>query len=293
MLQQKIREQEAKSRQLEEQLMDMARKHADSEARLKKKISMEAESPQVERKERREEREASDVNTAGYDNKERRRHPGREATSREEKNSGKKITSQPAERRDRRSGRNELGMRSGNTYVSYEEKERRHEERDYSRSKGQRFKQKRTDSDLSLNSDSVEETQARMQRDESAVTYYKEREESDRGKRGKSGSSRRREGGESHFGDQGGREEGNSPARRSSAVVSDRRQTKESELDYLSKGRIELLEAEKAALMELNTSQQEENRALKQLALSLQKGSGKMREEQSLGEFGWGGVRGE
>lgn len=49
---------------------------------------------------------------------------------------------------------------------------------------------------------------------------------------------------------------------------------RDDEVYRLSKGRIELLESEKSALMELNTSLQEENKALKQLALSLQKGTG-------------------
>lgn len=49
---------------------------------------------------------------------------------------------------------------------------------------------------------------------------------------------------------------------------------RDDEVYRLSKGRIELLESEKSAMMELNTSLQEENKALKQLSLSLQKGSG-------------------
>ena len=49
---------------------------------------------------------------------------------------------------------------------------------------------------------------------------------------------------------------------------------RDDEVYRLSKGRIELLESEKSAMMELNTSLQEENKALKQLSLSLQKGTG-------------------
>ena len=41
---------------------------------------------------------------------------------------------------------------------------------------------------------------------------------------------------------------------------------------YLASGRLEVLESEKGAMMELNSSLQEENRALKQLVVSLQKG---------------------
>ena len=48
----------------------------------------------------------------------------------------------------------------------------------------------------------------------------------------------------------------------------------EQDVYHLSKPRIDLLESEKSALMELNSSLQQENRTLKQLAVSLQKGSG-------------------
>lgn len=51
---------------------------------------------------------------------------------------------------------------------------------------------------------------------------------------------------------------------------------RDDEVFRLSRGRIELLESEKSALMELNTSLQEENKALKQLSLSLQKGTGEL-----------------
>ncbi|XP_015761508.1 PREDICTED: uncharacterized protein LOC107340655 [Acropora digitifera] len=51
---------------------------------------------------------------------------------------------------------------------------------------------------------------------------------------------------------------------------------RDDEIYRLSRGRIELLESEKAAYMELNSSLQEENKALKQLALSLQKGAGQI-----------------
>ena len=275
MLQQKIKEQEARSKQLEQELKDMARKHADSEAQLKRRISLEADSAEVERRERLSDRNQTETTSVRYD-KEGRRRSQDQASLQAEEGRHRNRRNVELERREKHGGR---------VAASYNKARRRHQESDNSfHAEDERPQQNIEDSDLSLCGDDTEGTQPRRRRHNVHETSdYEERESPHRNRRIRPKSSPHREGGERHLQERVERREANSPGStvdrkplvgKSNAAVTVVQDAKDSEVYHLSKRRIELLEAEKSAFMELNTSLQEENKALKQLALSLQKGSG-------------------
>ena len=268
MLQVKIKEQEARSRQLEQELEEMARKHADAEAEWRTRMtSVKSETADVEtRNERLDKRDDQ----------------GKRRASRYDK-----------ERMDRRDDQAEK------LYDGKEGRRKRAPSDEYSHLEEGRYQTRSRGSDL--NHDEIEGKSRRSRRH---VSYTDaDTEESWRDGRGESsrregrGSRKSRhvdaEGHMTEEGPSGGRtkhEKSDRKARKSReksvesenivtkthAEVTEVQVVRDDEVYRLSKGRIELLESEKSALMELNTSLQEENKAVKQLALSLQKGTGKI-----------------
>jgi len=268
MLQGKIKEQETRRRQLEEELEDMRRKHAESEAQWKERISfMNMESKDGERKERLDTRDVQGKLNSPYYDKER---PGKEGEDQDKFNS----SYYDKERRDR-------GEDRANVRNSYHDKERKTRHRTSDESpQFDEARHKSQSSDLSYR-DEIEGRHSRNRRHASDSSRRVEtegrrrdlREESPR--RGQAGSRKGHE--KSERKSRKSREsnvEFETAIKKTEAEVTKVQVVRDDEVYRLSKGRIELLESEKSALMELNTSLQEENKALKQLALSLQKGTG-------------------
>ena len=285
MLQAKIKEQEARSRQLERELEEMAKKHADAESQWRKNISSVNETGDVEsRKERLDERDWDPLNTPKY-------VQGRL----DKRNSQDKFkTSNDNEER--------LDIRDDQGKLYYDKDGKRRREPSDEHSHGQKSK------GSDWYPDEIEGKHRRSRRhssytDADTEESYRDRrmESSRREGRGsrKSHSADmevhwRDEGAESPTGDRKGQVSKKEKSLRKSrktrernvdsetvvakthAAVTEVQVVRDDELYRLSKGRIELLESEKAAFMELNTSLQEENKALKQLALSLQKGTGEI-----------------
>lgn len=269
MLQVKIKEQEARSRQLEQELEEMARKHADAEAEWRERMtSVNSETANVEtRNERLDKRDDQGKRRASRYDKER-----------------------IADRRD------DQGEK---LYDGKEGRRKRAPSDEYSHLDEGRYQQRSRGSDLYHG-----EIEGKNRRSRRHVSYTDaDTEESWRDGRGESsrregrGSRKSRhvdtEGHMTEEGPSGGRakhEKSDRKARKTrersvesenivtktQAEVTEVQVVRDDEVYRLSKGRIELLESEKSALMELNTSLQEENKAVKQLALSLQKGTGEI-----------------
>ena len=271
MLQGKIKEQETRRRQLEEELEEMRRKHAESEAQWKERMSFtNMESKDGERKERRDKRDVQGkLNSPYYD--EGRLHVGK-GEDQDKFNS----SYYDGERRER-------GEVRANVRTSYHDKEgkTRHRISDESSQFDEaRLRHKSQSSDLSYR-DEIEGRHSRNRRHASDSSRRVEtegrrrddREESPR--RGQTGSRRGHEKSERKSRKTRERNaEFETAIKKTQAEVTKVEVVRDDEVYRLSRGRIELLESEKSALMELNTSLQEENKALKQLALSLQKGTG-------------------
>ena len=122
-------------------------------------------------------------------------------------------------------------------------------------------------------SPSMESTGSQQQRDQDRDRGHKDGRTAGTARAESSRSERRslRDAALSQAGRGGSGSRGDKLAR----VAIEARQRSKEELHQLSRPRIELLESEKAALMELNASLQGENTYMKQLARSLQKGTGK------------------
>ena len=268
MLQVKIKEQEARSRQLEQELEEMARKHTDAEAEwMKRMASVNGETAGVETR-----------NEGGLD---KRDDKGKRTTSRYDK-----------ERLDRRDDQ-------GKVYNEKERRRKRAPSDEYSYVEDERYEQRH-----SRGSDLYPDEIEGKKRNRRHVSYADaDTEESWREGRGESSRREGRGSRKSRHVDTeerlreedptGGRTKKEKSDRKSrkirersvesehivtktQAEVTEVQVVRDDEVYRLSKGRIELLESEKSAFMELNTSLQEENKALKQLALSLQKGTGEI-----------------
>lgn len=253
MLQGKIKEQEARRRQLEEELEEMRRKQAESEAQWKERMNaMKMESTDNKRRERVDTQDGeSKLNRSYYDK----------------------------ERVDKR----EDQININSSYHDKEGTKTRHRVSDESSQFDEvRHERRRKSSDLSYR-DEVEGRHSRNRRHGSDISQrgdaegrrMNEREESPQ--HGETSSRRSHE--KSDKKSRRTRErnvEFETVIKKTDAAVTKVEVVRDDEVYRLSKGRIELLESEKSALMELNTSLQEENKALKQLALSLQKGTGQI-----------------
>ena len=344
MLQGKIKEQEARSRQLEQELAEMARKHADAEAQWRKGISTaNAGSLGVDRNERLDKQDEQDklytwkydkerldmrgdqdkLSTSKYD-KERLDGKDDQGRLNAAKYDGERLerradqdklrsSKYEKERLDRRDDHDKLS-------TSKYEKERRDRRDDQDKLYYEKEGKRRHDTsnkfshfdeashgEKSRGLESYhDEIEGKHRRNRRHVSYTDaDEEESWRDERTESsrregrGSRKTHEGdAEGHLRDDraesptGGRKVHKKSERKSQrsrersvenvvtkthAAVTEVQVVRDDEVYRLSKGRIELLESEKSALMELNTSLQEENKALKQLALSLQKGTGEIR----------------
>lgn len=250
MLQGKINDQETRRRQLEEELEEMRRKHAESEAQWKDRISsMNVESADSKRKKVLDTRDDQGKLSRSYYDK---------------------------ERLDKRE--NQV-----NVNTSYYDKEgkTRHRAADESLQFDEVRRERRSQSsDLSYR-DEVEGRHSRNKRHGSDSSRHADTE--GRWREGREDSPRREERGSRKAHEKSERKsrrtrerdvEFETVIKKTDAAVTKVQVVRDDEVYRLSKGRIELLESEKSALMELNTSLQEENKALKQLALSLQKGTG-------------------
>lgn len=278
MLQARIKEQEARSRQLEQELEEMTRKHAEAETQRRKKLS----SASASRKERLDEREErSGVDAPRYDEQRLNRIDDRgnlRTSSYDEERLDKKDK---RERRQQRKISDEYSnekddelmygqkIRGTGSYHDEVEGERRRSRQHVSYTDfdtGESYIS-RTESSLRderrnrpLHPDNAE-LNSRDGPSESALRDRKRHEKSHK----KSRKTRERN------------VDSEPVVTKTNAAVSEAVQVvRDDEVFRLSRGRIELLESEKSALMELNTSLQEENKALKQLSLSLQKGTGEM-----------------
>ena len=269
MLQGKIKEQEARRIQLEEELVEMRRKHAESEAQWKEKMSFtNMESKDGERKERREKRDVQGkLNSPYYDE-------GRLGKGEDQDKFNTSFYD--GERRERREDR-------ANVRTSYHDKERKTRHRisdESSQFDEARLGHKSQSSDLSYR-DEIEGRHSRNRRhasDSSRRVETEVRRRDDREERPRRGQTGSRKGPEKSERKSRKTRERNvefeTAIKKTQAEVTKVEVVRDDEVYRLSRGRIELLESEKSALMELNTSLQEENKALKQLALSLQKGTG-------------------
>ena len=278
MLQARIKEQEARSRQLEQELEEMTRKHAEAEAQWRKKLS----SASASRKERLDEREEkSGVDAPRYDEQRLNRIDDRgnlRTSSYDEERLDKKDK---RERRQQRKISDEYSnekddelmygqkIRDAGSYHDEVEGERKRSRQHVSYTDfdtGESYIS-RTESSLRderrnrpLHPDNAE-LNSRDGPSESALRDRKRHEKSHK----KSRKTRERN------------VDSEPVITKTNAAVTEAVQVvRDDEVFRLSRGRIELLESEKSALMELNTSLQEENKALKQLSLSLQKGTGEM-----------------
>ena len=284
MLQEKVKEQEARSRQLEQQLKEMARKHADAKEQWKKRMSSErAETVDVDKRNNQDK-----LNTSKYDKQrlDKRVEKDTLVTSKYDKENLDKRDDQDVLHYDKE-GKRRLepsgdyahldqaryvygGKRSGSD-LYYDETEgkdrvsRRHgsytdADTEESWREGRRGSSRRQGRGSGTSHHVDKEGHLRDRRTESPTGGRKVHEKSDR----KTRKTREKS------------VEFENVVTKTHAAVTEVQVVRDDEVYRLSKGRIELLESEKSALMELNTSLQEENKALKQLALSLQKGTGEM-----------------
>lgn len=296
LLQLKIKEQDARSRQLERELEEMARKHADAEAEWTRKISSvkaetaEAISRRYEKdtNERKDEerlvRRSIDPEKLG-----KRKKRALSADYSAEHSDVDKSQYEPRRRRsielhyDETEGRNRrTTRRSSSPDINMEESLR-----DKARSPGLHFHEGKSRNSRSRRRDIDEgeaEDSLRNAKDEGSKRGQVRGRKSDRvdkednftaqshperSRRSKSEKKTRKTRDRS-IETETVLSKTNDEGTQAVQVVRD------DEIYRLSRGRIELLESEKAAYVELNSSLQEENKALKQLALSLQKGAGQI-----------------
>lgn len=297
LLQLKIKEQDARSRQLERELEEMARKHADAEAEWTRKISsVKAETAEAisrryekDKNDRKDEermvRRRIDPEKLG-----KRKKRALSADYSAEHSDVDKSQYEPSRRKpielhyDETAGRNRRTTRhSSSPDVNMEESLR-----DKAISPGLHFHEGKSRNSRTRRREPIDEGEAeeslrdakeegsKRGRVRSRKADHVDKEENftaqshaERSRRSKSEKKTRNTRDKSietetvitKTGDEG---------TQAVQVVRD------DEIYRLSRGRIELLESEKAAYMELNSSLQEENKALKQLALSLQKGAGQI-----------------
>lgn len=291
----KIKEQDARSRQLERELEEMARKHADAEAEWTRKISsLKAETAEaMNRKHENDKNNGKDEERVVRRNIDaeklgKRRKRALSADYSAEHSDVDKSQYEPRSRRsielhyDETGGRNRrTARRSLSPDVNMEESLRDKGRRD----KGLHFHEGKSRNSRTRRRDSFDEGEAedrnakeegsKCGRGRSRKSDHVDKEEnfteshSERSRRNKSEKKTRKTRDRSI--------ETETVLTKTDAEATQAVQViRDDEIYRLSKGRIELLESEKAAYMELNSSLQEENKALKQLALSLQKGTGEI-----------------
>ena len=282
MLQARIKEQEARSRQLEQELEEMTRKHAEAEAQWRKKLSsVSAETAGAGRKERLDEREQkSGVNPPRYDEQRLNRIDDRgnlRTSSYDEERLDKKDKK---ERRQQRKISDEYSNENDDELM-YGQKNRgvgaRHDEVEGER---KRSRQHVSYTEVDTGESYISRTESSL-RDERRGRQLHPNNADLNSRDGTSSPLRDRKRHEkSHKKSRKTRErtvDSETVITKTNAAVTEAVQVvRDDEVFRLSRGRIELLESEKSALMELNTSLQEENKALKQLSLSLQKGTGEL-----------------
>lgn len=282
MLQARIKEQEARSRQLEQELEEMTRKHAEAEAQWRKKLSsVSAETAGAGRKERLDEREQkSGVNAPRYDEQRLNRIDDRgnlRTSSYDEERLDKKDKK---ERRQQRKISDEYSNENDDELM-YGQKNRgvgaRHDEVEGER---KRSRQHVSYTEVDTGESYISRTESSL-RDERRSRQLHPNNADLNSRDGTSSPLRDRKRHEkSHKKSRKTRErtvDSETVITKTNAAVTEAVQVvRDDEVFRLSRGRIELLESEKSALMELNTSLQEENKALKQLSLSLQKGTGEL-----------------
>lgn len=282
MLQARIKEQEARSRQLEQELEEMTRKHAEAEAQWRKKLSsVSAETAGAGRKERLDEREQkSGVNAPRYDEQRLNRIDDRgnlRTSSYDEERLDKKDKK---ERRQQRKISDEYSNENDDELM-YGQKNRgvgaRHDEVEGER---KRSRQHVSYTEVDTGESYISRTESSL-RDERRSRQLHPNNADLNSRDGTSSPLRGRKRHEkSHKKSRKTRErtvDSETVITKTNAAVTEAVQVvRDDEVFRLSRGRIELLESEKSALMELNTSLQEENKALKQLSLSLQKGTGEL-----------------
>ena len=247
MLQGKIKEQETRRRQLEEELEEMRRKHVESEEQWKKRLNAVS----VESSDRKR-RERLDRDDHGYGEKrlDERNTQGNVASSYQDKK-GRKSNRATDDSPQFDDVRHALQSASQSSNLSY---------RDEIEGRRDRNKQRSADSSRHV------DREGRWSD-----------EDADSPKHCKRVGRKTREKGERNSRKTRMRSAESEPViTKTDAEVTRVQVVRDDEVYRLSKGRIELLESEKSAMMELNTSLQEENKALKQLSLSLQKGTGEI-----------------
>lgn len=253
MLQGKIKEQETRRRQLEEELEEMRRKHAESEAQWKERMSsMNVESTDSKRKEKLDARDEQGQLTRSYYEKER-------MDKREDQvNVNTSYYDKEGKRRHRASGESSQFDEARHRNKSQSSDLSYHDEVE-----GRHSRNRRHGSDTSRHADTEgRRMQGREEREESPRRGERDSRKAHEKSERKTRRTRERN------------VEFETVIKKTDAEVTKVQVVRDDEVYRLSKGRIELLESEKSALMELNTSLQEENKALKQLALSLRKGTG-------------------
>lgn len=262
MLQLKIKEQEARSRQLEQALEEMNRKHADAESEWRKQMSARtADAERSDKVDKRDDQDKVSASRYGEDKVNRRDERGKRYDEREE--------------RRRRAPSDEYShLHEDQTRYGYRASgsELQHNVLDERNKRSRHISYADADTEESWRDGRVGSFQregrgSRKSRHADGEGHLREQSPArDRSTQSKSGRKTRKT--------RDGRTESENVITRTRAEVTEVQVVRDDEVYRLSKGRIELLESEKSALMELNTSLQEENKALKQLALSLQKGSG-------------------
>ena len=246
MLQGKIKEQETRRRQLEEELEEMRRKHVESEEQWKKRLN--AVSVESSDRKRRERLDRGDDHGYGEKRLDERNTQGNVASSYQDKK-GRKSNRATDDSPQFDDVRHALQSASQSSNLSY---------RDEIEGRRDRNKQRSADSSRHV------DREGRWSD-----------EDADSPKHGKRVGRKAREKGERNSRKTRMRSAESEPViTKTDAEVTRVQVVRDDEVYRLSKGRIELLESEKSAMMELNTSLQEENKALKQLSLSLQKGTG-------------------
>ena len=283
MLQARIKEQQARSRQLEQELEEMTRRHAEAEAQWRKKLSsVSAETAAAGRKERLDEREQkSGVNPPRYDEQRLNRIDDRgnlRTSSYDEERLEKKDK---RERRQQRKISDEYSNENDDDLM-YGQKNRGtgayHDEVEGER---KRSRQHVSYTDVDTGESYISRTESSL-RDErrSRQLHPNNTDLNSRDGTSQSPLRDRKRHEKSHKKSRKTRErtvDSETVITKTNAAVTEAVQVvRDDEVFRLSRGRIESLESEKSALMELNTSLQEENKALKQLSLSLQKGTGEL-----------------
>ena len=285
MLQARIKEQEARSRQLEQELEEMTKKHAEAEAQWREKLSsVSGETAGAGSKERLDEREQkSGVSAPRYD--EQRLNSIDDRGNLRTSNYGEERL----DKKDKRERRQQRKMILSGEYLHENDDElmcgqknrgagAHHDEVEGER---KRSRQHVSYTDFDTGESYISRTESSL-RDERRSRQLQPNNADLNSRDGPSQSPlrdrKRHE--KSHKKSRKTRErtvDSETAITKTNAAVTEAVQVvRDDEVFRLSRGRIELLESEKSALMELNTSLQEENKALKQLSLSLQKGTGEL-----------------